>query len=578
MKKTMKRLQLIFAAILLMTMAAMATEPSKVIVKYQDKKYYVHTVADGDTLYSLSKTYGVSQEIIIRVNGMESADIVLGTKVYVPCIEGRVMQDNEGAEEATEGKHVVSAGETLYSLSRKYGMTEEQLLEMNGLKSHTDIKAGMTLKVRMNKSSNAKAKSDGDARNGTASSRKQNDGNMYQGSDERASAESLTVANISQELADAKQVADSAVPEPALEEDALFAVVAPSTVLQITLVLPFHVKGEVKENMVDFYRGVLLGFEDLKAKGRSVELSVLDSKRSLTVINELIENGEFDTQLIIGPVYGDEFAPLLKHAEDNGIPVVSPLQYVESDSHVLFNMPPMKSLRGAPIAGLVDGSRKVVTIYASQNDNSFISEVRSVATHNVELPLNFKFDRGSYFYKRNSDGSNGVQVNIENLMRDKDSKVFIIMASTATDVDRILTTLSSTKSSIRGRGLAYGDYMVVGNSEWLKMGSIDRDVFFHNDVVFVVPYYANRIEDKVRIFDGRFVTNYNAMPSRSAYRGYDAAIIFCRKMFEGIDSSFLEQTITPLATPYTFAYEEGLYVNNYWIREQYNSNFTISVE
>ena len=577
MKKTMKRLQLIFAAILLMTMAAMATEPSKVIVKYQDKKYYVHTVADGDTLYSLSKTYGVSQEIIIRVNGMESADIVLGTKVYVPCIEGRVMQDNEGAEEATEGKHVVSAGETLYSLSRKYGMTEEQLLEMNGLKSHTDIKAGMTLKVRMNKSSNAKAKSDGDARNGTASSRKQNDGNMYQGSDERASAESLTAANISQELADAKQVADSAVPEPALEEDVLFAVVAPSTVLQVTLVLPFHVKGEVKENMVDFYRGVLLGFEDLKAKGRSVELSVLDSKRSLTVINELIENGEFDTQLIIGPVYGDEFAPLLKHAEDNGIPVVSPLQYVESDSHVLFNMPPMKSLRGAPIAGLVDGSRKVVTIYASQNDNSFISEVRSVATHNVELPLNFKFDRGSYFYKRNSDGSNGVQVNIENLMRDKDSKVFIIMASTATDVDRILTTLSSTKSSIRGRGLAYGDYMVVGNSEWLKMGSIDRDVFFHNDVVFVVPYYANRIEDKVRIFDGRFVTNYNAMPSRSAYRGYDAAVIFGSMMFEGIDR-FLDKTHMPLVTPYTFKRVNGSYVNTNWVRQHYRHDSKIIVD
>lgn len=577
MKKTMKRLQLIFAAILLMTIAAMATEPSKVIVKYQDKKYYVHTVADGDTLYSLSKTYGVSQEIIIRVNGMESADIVLGTKVYVPCIEGRVMQDNEGAEEATEGKHVVSAGETLYSLSRKYGMTEEQLLEMNGLKSHTDIKAGMTLKVRMNKSSNAKAKSDGDARNGTASSRKQNDGNMYQGSDERASAESLKAANISQELADAKQVANSAVPEPALEEDALFAVVAPSTVLQVTLVLPFHVKGEVKENMVDFYRGVLLGFEDLKAKGRSVELSVLDSKRSLTVINELIENGEFDTQLIIGPVYGDEFAPLLKHAEDNGIPVVSPLQYVESDSHVLFNMPPMKSLRGAPIAGLVDGSRKVVTIYASQNDNSFISEVRSVATHNVELPLNFKFDRGSYFYKRNSDGSNGVQVNIEDLMRDKDSKVFIIMASTATDVDRILTTLSSTKSSIRGRGLAYGDYMVVGNSEWLKMGSIDRDVFFHNDVVFVVPYYANRIEDKVRIFDGRFVTNYNAMPSRSAYRGYDAAVIFGSMMFEGIDR-FLDKTHMPLVTPYTFKRVNGSYVNTNWVRQHYRHDSKIIVD
>ena len=582
MKITMKRLQLILAAILLVTMAAMATEPSKIIVKYQDKRYYVHTVADGDTLYSLSKTYGVSQEIIIRVNGMTSTDIVLGTKVYVPCIEGRVMQDNESAEEATEGKHVVSAGETLYSLSRKYGMTEEQLLKINGLKSHADIKAGMTLKVRKNKSGNdkhgAEAKSDGDARNGTASSRKQNDGYMYHGSEEQAASyESHASVAMSEQFSAAAEVADCTMLESAMMDEAFFAVVEPSTVLQVTLVLPFHVKGEVKENIVDFYRGVLLGFEDLKAQGRSVELSVLDSKRSLNTINELIDSGEFDTQLIIGPVYGDEFAPLLQHAESNGIPVVSPLQYVESDSHVLFNMPPMKSLRGAPIAGLVDGSRKVVTIYASQNDNSFISEVRSVATHNVELPLNFKFDRGSYFYKRNSDGSNGVLVNIEDLMRDRDSKVFVIMASSATDVDRILTTLSSTKSSIRGRGLAYGDYMVVGNSEWLKMGSIDRDVFFHNDVVFVVPYYANRIEEKVRLFDGRYVNSYNAMPSRSAYRGYDAAVIFGSMMFEGIDD-FLSKTHMPLVTPYTFKRVDGSYVNTNWVRQHYRHDSKILVD
>ena len=218
-----------------------------------------------------------------------------------------------------------------------------------------------------------------------------------------------------------------------------------------------------------------------------------------------------------------------------------------------------------------------MTIYASKNDNGFISEVRSVAKHQVELPLNFKFDRGSFFYKRNSDGSNGVQVNIEDLMRDKDSKVFVIMASSATDVDRILTTLSSTKSSIRGRGLAYGDYMVVGNSEWLKMGSIDRDIFFHNDVVFVVPYYANRIEDKVRLFDGRYVKSYNAMPSRSAYRGYDAAVIFGRMMFEGVDR-FLSKTHMPLVTPYTFKRVNGSYVNTNWVRQHYRHDSKIIVE
>ena len=546
----MKRLQLILGALLLMTMAVMATEPSKVTVTYQDKKYYVHTVADGDTLYSISKTYGVSQEIIIRVNGMESTDVLLGTKVYVPCIEGRVTYEDDKSQETAKAEHVVSAGETLYSLSRKYGMTQEELLELNGLKSHADIKAGMTLKVKKN------SKSDGDSRNGTTSNR----------------------SEAQQESASIDRYFDNVVAEAAAaKSEELFAVLPANAVLKVTLVLPFHVRGEAKENIVDFYRGVLLGFEDLKAQGRSVELSVLDSQRSLNVINEMIENGEFDAQLIIGPVYSDEFSSVLKYAEKQGIPVVSPLQYVASDSPVLFNMPPMSSLRGAPIASLLDGSREVVTIYASDNDNDFIRDVRSVAKHQRELALNFKFERASYFYKRNSNGTNGVQVSIDELLRDTSNKVFVIMASSSTDVDRILTTLSSAKASLRGRGLGCCDYVVVGNSEWLKMGSIDRDIFFHNDVIFVVPYYASRIEEKVRIFDGRYVTSYNAMPSRSAYRGYDAAVIFGRMMYEGVDG-FLSKTHMPLVTPYTFKEVNGSYVNTNWVRQHYRHDLKIVVD
>jgi hypothetical protein len=162
-------------------------------------------------------------------------------------------------------------------------------------------------------------------------------------------------------------------------------------------------------------------------------------------------------------------------------------------------------------------------------------------------------------------------------MRTGSEKVFVVMASSATDVDRILTTLSSTKSSIRGRGLTYGNYMVVGNREWLKMGSIDRDIFFHNNVVFVVPYYANRIEETICLFDGRYVASYGTLPSRTSYRGYDAAMIFCRMMYEGFDN-FLSTTHTPLTTPYRFEYLDGAYTNTNWVSQHYRHDSKIVVE
>jgi ABC-type oligopeptide transport system substrate-binding subunit len=52
----MKRLRLILVALaMVLVTAAMATEPSKTTVRYQGKKYYVHRVKEGDTLYSLSQ-------------------------------------------------------------------------------------------------------------------------------------------------------------------------------------------------------------------------------------------------------------------------------------------------------------------------------------------------------------------------------------------------------------------------------------------------------------------------------------------------------------------------------------------
>lgn len=573
--------------------AAMATEPSKTTVRYQGKKYYVHRVKEGDTLYSLSQVYGVSQDSIIEVNGIKDNEIRLGSMLYVPHAENAQEAEAKREDKAkSKGQnkrvkdpdrvalesdvHIVVAGETLYSLSRKYNFTEQELLDLNNLKDHTDIKAGMTLRIKKGSSDSARNDESDDSRNDNQSGPTNNDGEMCMGQEgeshiEGDKAEAEAVDEALQEDAEGVSEAEEGCFAPA------FATVAPNTMLQVTLLLPFHARGEAKENIVDFYRGVLLAMEDLKSAGYSIELTVLDTKRNAQHISDMILYGELETQLIIGPAYSEEFEPLLKYAEERNIPVVSPLQYVDYASPVLFNMPAPQSLKSQPIAELLDGSREVVKIYASSNDNAFISEVNAVQTNSSELQLNFRFDRGSFFYIRNSDGTSGSLVDIEELMRTQGEKVFVVMASAATDVDRILTTLASTKSSIRGRGLTYGDYMVVGNREWLKMATLDRDIFFHNDVVFVVPYYANRIDETMRLFDGRYVASYNALPSRTSYRGYDAAMIFCRMMYDGFEG-FLGKTLTPLTTPYRFEYLDGSYTNTNWVRQHYRHDSKIVVE
>lgn len=388
----MKRLRLILVALaMVLVTAAVATEPSKTTVRYQGKKYYVHRVKEGDTIYSLSQVYGVSQESIIEVNGIKDNEIRLGSMLYVPHVEGNSEAEAEKEEKAQSksekkrGKsskivaqesdvHIVVAGETLYSLSRKYGLAEQELLDLNSLKDHTDIKAGMMLRVKKGADDEARTNEGDDLNSGGASGGADSGNEVNVGKEGVSSAEGEQSDNV--EANEALQEAVEAEAEPA---QPAFTAVTPNTMLRVTLLLPFHARGEAKENIVDFYRGVLLAMEDLKSAGYSIELTVLDTKRNAEHISDMIEYGELDTQLIIGPVYSEEFSPLLAYAEERNIPVVSPLQYVDYASPVLFNMPAPQSLKGEGVAGLLDGSREVVKIYASNNDSAFINEVNAIA-------------------------------------------------------------------------------------------------------------------------------------------------------------------------------------------------------
>ncbi len=91
-----------------------------------------HTVAPGDTLFSLARRYGTTVEELMRLNGLESFLIQPGQVLRLP--------------EKTERTHVVAPGDTLFSLARRYGTTVEELMRLNGLAS-PEIRVGQVLKL-----------------------------------------------------------------------------------------------------------------------------------------------------------------------------------------------------------------------------------------------------------------------------------------------------------------------------------------------------------------------------------------------------------------------------------------------
>ncbi len=573
------------------------------------KRFIRHEVKRGETVYSIARRYKISVAMLekdnagLNVDKINPGDIILvrraerGYASSEDIERERKERAQTTAEQLGEGEHRVVAGETVYFLSHKYGLSEEEFMQINGLEKYRDLKAGMV--VRTVRSAAAESVPKGEERvegelkeediiifSTTESVAPKRDERRRRQRDAESvatgEAPSAEVAIIAEgEGVDLFGDAEVGLGVDIAPVEVTFPPLSLHHTLKVALMLPFHMNGKVNPYFVDFYRGLLLAMEDLKAENYDIELAVYDTCGDGERINDIVtyEEGLLDAQLIIGPVYEGELRYVLGYAEECEVPLVSPLADVGSlQSPVLFQMQADAERKDEKLAELFDGSRELVTIYTANMDYDYLAEVRALAQGAEEQQLNYVFDRGSYFYQRNADGSNGAQVDIVEFMRTKSSKAYVIASKSETEVDRILTTLASTKTSIVARTMSYGDYVVIGNRKWKQSANIEKQSFFRNNTIFISPYYANRSDENIRMFDSRYVKAYGVLPTMYAYRGYDAAMIFCRKMFTGIDATIFEESFTPLATTYRFSFDDGHYVNSNWIREHYKSDFTIVAE
>ena len=84
------------------------------------QKVLRHEVQKGETLYRLSRQYGVTVDQIIRLNPELAADgLKSGKEVLIPVVETAASPAEGGCREM----HKVKKKETLWSISQMYGIT-----------------------------------------------------------------------------------------------------------------------------------------------------------------------------------------------------------------------------------------------------------------------------------------------------------------------------------------------------------------------------------------------------------------------------------------------------------------------
>ena len=112
-------------------------------------RYYVHRIGSGETFYALARHYGVSVKILEEANPRLKPTLLrVGDEVLIPAL--KEVEPYRAEEEETlvfTGVHRVKKGETLWALSRLYGVSPETLARNNGLKMEDILKAGSRLQV-----------------------------------------------------------------------------------------------------------------------------------------------------------------------------------------------------------------------------------------------------------------------------------------------------------------------------------------------------------------------------------------------------------------------------------------------
>jgi membrane-bound lytic murein transglycosylase D len=113
-----------------------------------------HIVEAGETLYAISKKYDISIDEIYRINQLSADDkIAIGQKIYLSDpFEGMNEADHENIESGNNSyiTYSVKKGDTMYSISRKYAVRVEDLLEWNN-KTDYSLREGEILRIKEQK-------------------------------------------------------------------------------------------------------------------------------------------------------------------------------------------------------------------------------------------------------------------------------------------------------------------------------------------------------------------------------------------------------------------------------------------
>jgi LysM repeat protein len=494
-------------------------DPSPRIIEQKDEsRFTYHKMRPGETIYALSKLYGVSESLLISSNpGIDINKLTVGSEIAVPKRDIEPQKQKPDNQQKKYIYHKVEKGETLSSIASKYGIPVRELRREN--RNIRFPQVGDYLKIPVSE-------------------------------EFAAEPEEITPADTIKEFKQEEA--------PIIERPEGFTQVGRlEGSFDIAVLLPFYidvnssrtqtdstvVKGKkqyrVSEvpgdwiypeslDFVEMYNGILLAADTLRALGLNLNIHTFDIKRDTADLTRLIRSGQLSgMDLIIGPAYSGNLQIVSKWAGSRGIPVISPVPLINnsvlSGNPTVFMASPSLEVAQKAMSRQIAESNNSNLIFIHTNSPEEADDV-SRLKKSIFDELTKKMDSEDINFHElvfipRTLGSDSIN-RIAHAMSDTRENVIIIASEEPPVLSEILTV-------VHGLSKKY-NVKVYGYPSMIYLDNLDPKLFFELNQLMFSPYKIDYSSENVRRFNLNYFSKFRTMPLEISYAwiGYDIFYYF----------------------------------------------------
>ena len=480
--------------------------------KESQKGETFHTIQAGETLYKLTTMYNVSAKDICEANpGLSAENFRIGQVILIPQKEEKevavqtppVEQSNIQGPVVSRCKdmHKVKRKETIFSVSREYGISEQELIAAN-----PELKKGMK------------------------------------------KGQFLCIPYPAATTVQPTQKEDPYAIPPSNSELFRKSKETPKemSTIKAALILPF----QEDKRMVEYYEGFLMAVDSLKRTGTSLDLYVYDSGKDISTLNTILAKNEMKKMdIIFGPMHQNQIKPLSDFAEKNDIRLVIPFSQKGEE---VFNNPAVYQIN-TPQSYLYS---EVYEHFTRQFPNAHVIFIEPAIAdkEKAEFISGLKQELKSKGVSMQTVNESATKETLKAALRNDKENIFIPTSST-----NVLLIKALPQLTLLVRDNPEQNIHLFGYPEWQIYTKDHLDSFFELDVYFYSSFYTNTLFPAAV----QFTNNYHKWYSKDltskfpnyAMLGFDTGFFFLKGLSRygsELENNLPKMNLTPIQTGFKF--------------------------